>query len=133
MRAEDLKGWLAAARRDETEREGRSKDGGDREDDMAPTEAEGHCGRVVELTHTAFREGDLAEETTWQAVVLIPKGKGDYPGIGLVEVMWKVVAVILNRRLTSSITFHDVLLDSGQVAARGPPPSRPSCSSSLLP
>ena len=25
------------------------------------------------------------------------------------EVMWKVVAVILNRRLTSSITFHDVL------------------------
>ena len=25
------------------------------------------------------------------------------------EVLWKVVAVILNRRLTSSITFHDVL------------------------
>ena len=25
------------------------------------------------------------------------------------EVMWKVVAVILNRRFTSSITFHDVL------------------------
>ena len=29
--------------------------------------------------------------------------------IGLVEVMWKVVAVVLNRRFTSSITFHDVL------------------------
>ena len=26
-----------------------------------------------------------------------------------VEVMWKVVAVILNRHLTSSITFHDFL------------------------
>ena len=25
------------------------------------------------------------------------------------EVMWKVVAVILNRRRTSTITFHDVL------------------------
>ena len=25
------------------------------------------------------------------------------------KVLWKVVAVILNRRLTSSITFHDVL------------------------
>ena len=25
------------------------------------------------------------------------------------EVMWKVVAVILNRRFTSSIAFHDVL------------------------
>ena len=30
MRAEDLKGWLAAARRDEKEREARTKDGGDR-------------------------------------------------------------------------------------------------------
>ena len=50
-------------------------------------------------------------------VVLIPKGKGDYRGIGLVEVMWKVVAVILNRRLTSSITLHDVL--HGFRAGRG--------------
>ena len=63
----------------------------------------------MELVQTAFRDGDLAEEATWQAVVLIPKGKGDYRGIGLVKVMWKVVAVILNRRFTSSITFHDVL------------------------
>ena len=46
-----------------------------------------------------------------------PEGKGDYRGIGLVEVMWKVVAVILNRRLTSSITFHDVL--HGFRAGRG--------------
>ena len=50
-------------------------------------------------------------------MVLIPKGRGDYRGIGLVEVMWKVVAVILNRRLTSSITFHDVL--HGFRAGRG--------------
>ena len=45
MRAEDLKGWLAAARRDETERAAQIKDGGDREGDMAQTEAEGHWGR----------------------------------------------------------------------------------------
>ena len=64
---------------------------------------------MAELVQTAFREGELAEESTWQAVVLIPKGKKDYRGIGLVEVMWKVVAVILNRRFTSSITFHDIL------------------------
>ena len=71
----------------------------------------------MELIQTAFRGGELAEEATWQAVVLIPKGKGDYRGVGLVEVMWKVVAVILNRRLTSSITFHDVL--HGFRAGRG--------------
>ena len=63
----------------------------------------------MEIIQTAFQEGELAEESTWQAVVLIPKGKGDYQGISLVKVMWKVVTVILNRRLTSSITFHDVL------------------------
>ena len=109
MRAEDLKGWLAAAKRDGTDREKRVKDGGEREGESSPTEAEGHWEKVVELVQTAFWDGDLAEEVTWQAVVLIPKGKGDYRGIGLVEVMWKVVAVILNHRLTSSITFHDVL------------------------
>ena len=42
-------------------------------------------------------------------MVLITKGKTDYRGIGLVEVMWKVVAEILNCRFTASITFHDFL------------------------
>ena len=86
MQAEDLKGWLAAEKRDGTERDKRVKDGGVREEDATPTEAEGHWGMVVELVQTAFRDGDLAEEATWQAVVLIPKGKGDYRSIGLGEV-----------------------------------------------
>ena len=72
---------------------------------------------VVKLIQTAFWEGELAEETTWQAVVLIPKGKKDYRGISLVEVMWKVVAVILNHRFTSSITYHNAL--HGFRAGRG--------------
>ena len=42
-------------------------------------------------------------------MVLIPKGEKDYSGIGLVEVMWKVVVEILNRRLTAYITYHDFL------------------------
>ena len=43
-------------------------------------------------------------------VVLIPKGKKYYRGIGLVEVMWRVVATILNCRFTASMTYHDFLL-----------------------
>ena len=66
-------------------------------------------GKVVEITQTAFREGKLAKESTWQTVVLIPKGKREYRGIGLVDVTWKVVAVILHRRLTKGIMFHDAL------------------------
>ena len=62
-------------------------------------------------------KGRLAEDPTWQAVVLIPKWKKDYCGIGLVDVMWKVVAEILNRLLTASITFHNFL--HGVWAGRG--------------
>ena len=57
----------------------------------------------------SFREGKLTEEATWQAVVLIPKGMKDYRGIGLVEVMWNVVAAILNRRFAAANTYHDFL------------------------
>ena len=37
------------------------------------------------------------------------KGGGDYPVIGLVEVMWKAVVVILNLCFTTSITYCDSL------------------------
>ena len=49
---------------------------------------------MVDLVPTIFGEGRLAEENTLQAVVLIPKGKRDYRGIPLGEVMWKEVAEI---------------------------------------
>ena len=43
-------------------------------------------------------------------VILIPKGQNvDLRGIGLVEVIWKTMYSILNRRLMAAITFHDVL------------------------
>ena len=77
MQAKDLKGWLAAERRGDKERETSTKDGGGGGERESWTEAEGHWERVVELVQTEFRDGDLAEEATWQAVVLIPKGKGD--------------------------------------------------------
>ena len=64
---------------------------------------------MVEITQTAFWEGKLAEEATWQTVVLIPKGKREFRGVGLVEVTWKVVAVILHRQITAGIKFHDAL------------------------
>ena len=50
-------------------------------------------------------------------MVLIPKGKGYYRGIVLMEVMWKIVAGILNHRITAYITYHDFL--HGFRAGRG--------------
>ena len=103
IRAEHLKGWLAAAKRGGVaEEKGKKKT-------EAEEEGEEMWGKVVEMTQTAFREGKLAEEAAWQTVVLIPKGKGEFRGIGLVEVTWKLVAVILHRRLTTGLPLHDAL------------------------
>ena len=52
-------------------------------------------------------------------MVLIYKGIGDYHGIGLVEVVWKLVAVILNLCFTASITFHGVLHGFQAVSGTG--------------
>ena len=41
-------------------------------------------------------------------VVLLPKGGGDFCGIGLIESCWKVVEVIMDKRL-EVIQFHDCL------------------------
>ena len=61
-------------------------------------------------------EEEIVKKATWQ-VVQIPKAKKDYRGIGHVEVIWKLVAAILNHRFTSSVTYHDFL--HGFRAGRG--------------
>ena len=107
MRVGHVKNWLADARK--ADKDGKTAGG---EDEAKTTEKGGpettaaqegseNWTRVVDLVQAAFREGKLVEEAKWQAVVLIPKGKRGYWGIGLVEVMWKVVAAILNRHFHS--------------------------------
>ena len=113
MRDDYLKGWLAAASKKEKEEaatgeETTENNRGGGSMDYTSTEAS-NWEMVVELVQKAFEEGRLAEEAMWHAVVLITKGKKDYRGIFLVVVMWKLVAAILNCRLTAYITFHDFL------------------------
>ena len=82
--------------------------------------------KVLELFQLAFQDGVIAEEAAWQAVVLILKGVGDYYGIGLMELIWIEVLVILNRCFIAAITYHDFLHVFRWVAVRGPPPLRSS-------
>ena len=141
MRAEHLKRWLATAQKAKKDKETAGKEEAATTTERARTgiseaqkEAESdNWARVVDLFQSAFREGKLEDEAMWQAVVLITKGKKDYRGIDLVEVMWKVVAEILNLRITASITFHNFLHGLGQVAGQVPPPSSPICFSSSRP
>ena len=88
---------------------------------------------MVELVQLEFQDGFIAEEAAWKAVVLIPKGGGGYHGIGLVEVIWKAVAVILNCHFTAAISYHKPLHGFQVGRGRGPPPSRSRCFSRLQP
>ena len=65
--------------------------------------------KVVSIVQAGFREGNLAKECTFQTVFLIPKRKVEFRGVGLVEVLWKEVASLLNLWLTVAITYPDVL------------------------
>ena len=48
-------------------------------------------------------------EFIWDTNIILPKCRGKYRGIGLVEVIWKVIAIIIYQRLADSIGFHDIL------------------------
>ena len=39
----------------------------------------------------------------------LPKGKGEYWGIGLVEVFWKVCVTVVNCQLKRSVILYDAL------------------------
>ncbi len=45
---------------------------------------------------------------TWMIIVLLPKGGGDYHGIGLLDPIWKVLEKVMVFRF-SVIQLHDCL------------------------
>ena len=56
-----------------------------------------------------FGGGTPPEDLTWATMVLIPKGKGEFWGIGIVEVAWKVCSAVANFRLKRGFVSHDAL------------------------
>ena len=42
-------------------------------------------------------------------MVLLSKGNGDYRGIDLLEINWKVIESIINRRIANKVIFHNAL------------------------
>ena len=80
IKEEHLKAWLRSATR--------KKDPDTKKWDKA-----------VSVIQVAFWEGKIPEALMWTTMVLIPKGKGEYRGIWLVETIWKVCTSIVNSRL----------------------------------
>ena len=71
---------------------------------------------LVALVQAVWLTGRIPQQLMWVIIVLIPKGGGDYRGIGLLEPMWKILEAIMDRRL-NAILFHDCL--HGYMAKRG--------------
>jgi hypothetical protein len=101
IRAEDIKRWLR----------------GMIEEEEKGTEGAGDKWRLfVKLIQTIWRTGTVPRQMLWVIIVLIPKGGGDYRGIGLIEPFWKVVECLMDDRL-NIIEFHDCL--HGFLAGKG--------------
>ena len=64
---------------------------------------------TVKLIQHMWETGEIPYQMLRVAVVLIPKGSsGDYRGIGLLEVVWKLIERVVDERL-SKIELHDAL------------------------
>jgi hypothetical protein len=97
MRAEHLKGWLNGAKLEENPKTGPANVGAG-----ADWEA------LVQLVQAVWDEGRIPTQLGWVVTVLIPKGGGDYRGIGLLEPIWKVIERVIDKRL-EAIALHNSL------------------------
>jgi hypothetical protein len=66
--------------------------------------------KVLELVRLAFEEGVIPLAFSQGIFVLILKVKsGEFGGIALLEVIYKLVSSIINRRMQVGITFDDAV------------------------
>ena len=105
MRAEDLKGWLRR-----TEEEGEEE-----EEEEEATRTEGLEGTsntwhlLVQLIRHIWDTGEIPSQMLLTVTILIPKGNsGDFSGISLLEVVWKVIKKIIGARF-KCVPLHDAL------------------------
>jgi len=97
MRAKHIKAWLRSVLEEEdSESQGNFVGNGD------------NWKVFIELVQAVWTHGIIPRHMIWSMVVLIPKGGGDYRGIGLLEPIWKVLERIMDRRL-DVIELHNCL------------------------
>jgi hypothetical protein len=97
MRAEDVKAWLHGIKLEEDPEVGPVSIG-----------ARDNWRRFTLLVQAIWDHGEIPPQLQWVIIVLIPKGEGDYWGIGLLETMWKVCKHVMDLRL-NAFDLHDSL------------------------
>ena len=73
----------------------------------------------MKLVKHMWESSTLLKELSWTILVLIPKGRADTQGIGLLRVLWKVVDSIFDTGINMVVIFHDVCMYSVPTEARG--------------
>jgi hypothetical protein len=96
MRAKHVKDWLWGVCQEEDAKGQGAPGGGD------------NWRLFAHLIKATWTYGINPRQLLWIIVVLIPKGGGDYCGIGLFEPIWKVIERVIDCRL-DSIQLHDSL------------------------
>jgi len=81
MKAEHLKEWLADMKREEAENRVEG--------------IEDRWRAFVTLLQAVWESGTIPTQMTWMIIVLLPKGGGDYRGIGLLDPIWKVMEKVM--------------------------------------
>jgi len=98
IRAEDLNGWHFDARPEKPE-----------EVDPDPLELQ-LWEKVLEIVRLAFVEGLVLKAFTHGIMVLTPKDKpNEFWGVALLEIIYKLVSSIINRRISLKVTFDDAV------------------------
>ena len=98
MTVQHLRDWLAAAERKKNP-------------DPTPWRA------LVDLIQHVFHSGNIPTQLCWSYLTLLPKPDGGARGIGLLEVLWKLIEAIIDTRVRAAVTLHDTL--HGFLACRG--------------
>jgi hypothetical protein len=97
MRAKHVKEWLRGIKREEDP----AGQGG------IPGNGDNWCLFLC-LIQASWTNDIVPCQLLWIIVVLIPKGGGDYHGIRLLELIWKVIEQIIDHRL-DAFELHDSL------------------------
>jgi hypothetical protein len=97
MRAEDVKHWLHGMRLKE-----------DPESGTGNENARDNWRMFLKLAQAVWDIGNIPPQLLLVIVVVIPKGGGNYQGIGLLEPMWKVCEQVMDTRF-NRIPLHESL------------------------
>lgn len=66
-------------------------------------------GKVVELLQHIFETGCMPTDLPWSVLVAIPKGSGGFRGIGLLEIIWKLLSSTIDFRMKGAIQVHPAM------------------------